>query len=612
MSDKTKKWLISRLAVADLIHEWILNLCMILALAAVLAPLLLLLGLKHGTISTLRDRLVEDPVNREIKPAQTRNYKEHLFTELNQREDVGFLIPTIMRGASIVKVINPKNNKRDRLDIIPTKEGDPLILENGGRIPGRDEAILSTAAAEELGIKTGQKIKIKIGRSRNGRREIQTVNMIVAAILNPRADALARIYMTSQFVLDVEAYRAGHAVMGRGWPGGQPRPYHSFDGFALVAPTPISRIAQRRLAINTGISHVMKMSEETYHKKVGFPLPKGWVSYWLYAKGNTLQPSVIKRLKNKLRGSDGILLPVVEKYNLVIKSTNNVIRVVGISLSKEDSTRLGIPPVPWGQYDRGTSDARMAQILLPVSSKPNNKGSVYTAKIIDGEINFPLVSVGNNMEAHAIAPLELIAVLRTGKERKIKFDENIQGFLDARAGYRGFRLYARSIDDVVPLYRRFIELDIPVITQMQAIERVRTLDRGLTRIFWLVAVVGIAGGIAALLANLYAAVERKTKELGVMRLMGISRLSIFRFPVYQGTLIALFSVIVAFIGYLTLASVINQVFASDLNLGQKICELPSSYFIYTIVLTLVASAGSSIAAAWKATKIEPAEAIRVE
>ena len=65
MANGSTKGLIPGLAVADLRHEWILNLCMILALAAVLAPLLLLLGLKHGTITTLRDRLVEDPVNRE-------------------------------------------------------------------------------------------------------------------------------------------------------------------------------------------------------------------------------------------------------------------------------------------------------------------------------------------------------------------------------------------------------------------------------------------------------------------------------------------------------------------------------------------------------------------
>ena len=140
-----------RLAILDLRHEWILTLCMILALAAVIAPLLLLMGLKYGTIATLRDRLVEDPVNREIKPLQTRDYPYEWFDEFGERDDIVFFIPTILRGASIVNAINPKTNVAERLDLVPTADGDPLILENGGRIPGPSEAVLSMAAAQELG-----------------------------------------------------------------------------------------------------------------------------------------------------------------------------------------------------------------------------------------------------------------------------------------------------------------------------------------------------------------------------------------------------------------------------------------------------------------------------
>ena len=48
--------LVSALAAHSLRHEWVLTLCLVIALAAVIAPLLVLLGLKHGTIETLRDR----------------------------------------------------------------------------------------------------------------------------------------------------------------------------------------------------------------------------------------------------------------------------------------------------------------------------------------------------------------------------------------------------------------------------------------------------------------------------------------------------------------------------------------------------------------------------
>ena len=47
--------LVPGLAMADLRHEWILTLCLVIAVAAVVAPLLILQGLKHGTVATLRE-----------------------------------------------------------------------------------------------------------------------------------------------------------------------------------------------------------------------------------------------------------------------------------------------------------------------------------------------------------------------------------------------------------------------------------------------------------------------------------------------------------------------------------------------------------------------------
>jgi len=209
-------------------------------------------------------------------------------------------------------------------------------------------------------------------------------------------------------------------------------------------------------------------------------------------------------------------------------------------------------------------------------------------------------------------PSELIGTLKTGNQRRILFDEKQNSFLLARASYRGFRLYTRSIDDVPTLYKYFIEQNIDVITQVQEIERVKILDRGLTRIFWLVALVGIIGGIAALIASLYAAVERKKRDIGMLRLMGLSRNAVFGFPIYQGVAIAIMSVIVAFAGYAALASVINLVFAADLRLGEKICFLPEHYFGIAFLGTTGAATMSSLLAAWKTTGIDPAEAIREE
>ena len=84
---------ITRLALADLIHEWQLSICGVLAVTVVLAPLLLLFGLKYGVVESLRNRLASDPINLEIKHFGEDGFDEAWFKQANELPWVGFLIP---------------------------------------------------------------------------------------------------------------------------------------------------------------------------------------------------------------------------------------------------------------------------------------------------------------------------------------------------------------------------------------------------------------------------------------------------------------------------------------------------------------------------------------
>ncbi|MDR0338917.1 MAG: ABC transporter permease, partial [Desulfovibrio sp.] len=63
-----------RLALSDYRHEALLSFCSICILAAVLAPLLVLLGVHHGIISSMTQRLVNDPRTLEITPVGSGKY----------------------------------------------------------------------------------------------------------------------------------------------------------------------------------------------------------------------------------------------------------------------------------------------------------------------------------------------------------------------------------------------------------------------------------------------------------------------------------------------------------------------------------------------------------
>ena len=82
-----------RLSLRDYFRERLLSACAVLGLAAVLAPLLVLFGVKSGIINTLADRLIENPRNREISPVGSGRYGAAWFSEMISRPEVAFVIP---------------------------------------------------------------------------------------------------------------------------------------------------------------------------------------------------------------------------------------------------------------------------------------------------------------------------------------------------------------------------------------------------------------------------------------------------------------------------------------------------------------------------------------
>ena len=229
---------------------------------------------------------------------------------------------------------------------------------------------------------------------------------------------------------------------------------------------------------------------------------------------------------------------------------------------------------------------------------------------MDGELSFRLKIVGSTPLPRPVVPAELLGVLRTATQRKVVFDRKTGRFHMARGGYRGFRLYAQSIDDVPPLYESLKAQGIAAAAEVEAIGRIRVLDRGLNRLFWLISLLSLFGGISVLVASLYAAVERRRRDLGVLRLLGFARGHVFFFPVFQGLIIAALGLLTGFGSYAALAFAINRAFSTELAPDEAFCVLPFSYIILFSSVTLFLAALASMVAAWRATCIDPAEVIR--
>jgi putative ABC transport system permease protein len=397
---------ILRLAYRDFAHERRISLCFVLALMAVLAPLLVLFGLKFGLVDTLAQRLVESPANREVLAVGSRQFDEAWFARVAARDDVAFLVPNTRRiAASLSRLMNPATGGDIRaLQMIPTGPGDPLLGDSAAAPEGVAELVLSSAAAAKLGAKPGDRLVARIDRHRQGRDEGAVWELSVTGVLAPAALAEEAALVPLDLLVATEDYRDGVAVPGLGWEGSEP------------APGP-----------------------------------------------------------------------------------------------------------------------------------------------------------------------------RT---------------------YARFRLYATSIYTVAALESALTAEGIEVRTQVAEIAAMQALDRNLTRVFWLIALIGTLGFLASLAANLLANVERKHRELAIVRLIGFPTLSLVLFPVTQALLVAVLGALAALGVYLPVATALNGWFAANLQPGESICRLLPVHVAIALAATLVGASASAAWAGWRAARIEPAEGLR--
>ena len=204
--------LVASLAWQDYRNDTWLSACSVLALVAVIAPLLVLFGLKFGLVSSLTQRLETDPATREIIPLGGGRFSSTFIEQLGQRPDVAFAIPRTRQIAATAQVGTLV------LEMLPTAPGDPLL--GGLPVPrGLEQIVLSHTAAEKLAARPGDWLETSFARQMAGRVEARHTRLQVLAVLPLEAFARDGLFAGLGLLEAAEDYRDGRAVPALGWEG---------------------------------------------------------------------------------------------------------------------------------------------------------------------------------------------------------------------------------------------------------------------------------------------------------------------------------------------------------------------------------------------------------
>lgn len=203
-------WLLAAsLAVKDLWHDHRTTLALVFTIAAILAPLLLLLGLKTGVVSAMRDSLVNDPRNLELVVYGNTRLDRDWFRAYATRPDVGFVVPKTRTINATLDLVNAQRRIFSAVEVVPTAAGDPLLPE-GLPIPIEPTDVLVTATlAERLGLGASQRLLGVVKRSKKGRGESAELDLQVIGVVPETSFAKDALFVTPDLLTAAEDYRDG-------------------------------------------------------------------------------------------------------------------------------------------------------------------------------------------------------------------------------------------------------------------------------------------------------------------------------------------------------------------------------------------------------------------
>ena len=222
------------LAWWDFWHERSLSFCAVLAFAAALTPLMVLGGLRAGVITTLSQRLVDNPAALAVNPYSSQRYTEQDISELAALPSVAFVVPLTRTLASTVQ-IQREGRSPAMADVLPTSTGDPL-LQRYASIPPDDGAVITQELARSISkAELGKELTLVVTRRHGGKAQEAICRVRLHDILPDAADWKSRIYLPLPLLLDMERYRDGFEVPRLGW-SGLPEsavPERSYAGFRM-------------------------------------------------------------------------------------------------------------------------------------------------------------------------------------------------------------------------------------------------------------------------------------------------------------------------------------------------------------------------------------------
>jgi len=194
----------------DLRYDWRMSGILVASIAAILAPLLLLLGLKTGIVTQMRQNLLADPHNLEIIIYQNAHLTRDWFEAMRKQEAVAFIIPRTRTINATMDIVD-RRRVLPAVELLPTGSGDPLL--ESVRVPRHwSEVLISFSMAQSLDVQVGDKLRGILKRRVHGQQQSVELVLQVLGVVPEQALSRDALFAVVDLLTMAEDYRDGYAV----------------------------------------------------------------------------------------------------------------------------------------------------------------------------------------------------------------------------------------------------------------------------------------------------------------------------------------------------------------------------------------------------------------
>lgn len=572
-----------RLALLQLWRDKGSTLCRVLAMAAILVPLAVLLGLKHGLVSALRENLLSDPRTLEISILSTPEpFTEADFDTIRRRPEVGYLQPdtgSIFTHIGVHPAGTEVTGTGTPYSLIPTSAGDPVLRSGHVEVPMGETIVITQKLAEQLQLKPGDKVCLAAWRNQ-GRESLQK-DFSVAAVLPLRCHAAAAVFAPAEYTLEVRRFLSA----GNGIPGIAAELHTGSYTAVVLPPGTGEEVARAMVAYDNGL-RVIPASVES-------GLPEG--SRLVCNEKGVILPRGAAQLVDIARGHNCAAYPYNPSLRVHLETADTELEIHTDAGVDGPVYECEVPPT---LYVAPGSCAKTEDTVCLISAG-GEQSRVY-CRLREAEGVTP---------GHAVATPQLLCLLHTAKKRLLLWDYRTGSVRYPEQAFFCMRLYANSMENTESLLRFMEERGVSCRAQLSTIHRVLQLERSLDNLFLIICFGAGAGALISFAMSLFNEAELHRRHYATVQLLGAGRLSLALIPVVTALAETVAVLLLTFLCYALAAGLISLLMTTE-NGAPPPCRLELFHVLVFSGICLGTAFLASLAAAAKVLRITPAEILR--